>query len=56
MTGKINFVDYTIALPPRSLNEFLFWVYRYMDKAQVISPSSLVKKHQEAASNLVARF
>jgi hypothetical protein len=56
ITGKINFVDYIIALPPRSLNEFLFWVYRYMDKAQVLAPPSLVQKHHDAAKNLVARF
>ncbi|MUG95565.1 WYL domain-containing protein [Scytonema sp. UIC 10036] len=56
VTGKVNFVDYIIALPPRSLNEFLFWVYRYMDKAQVLAPPSLVQKHHEAANNLVARF
>ncbi len=55
-TGKPVYVDYIIKLPARSLDEFSFWVYRYMDKAVVLSPSALVEKHRQAAQALVTQY
>ena len=55
-TGKLEYVDYCIDLPPRSLDEFAIWVHRYMDKAQIITPTELVEKHYQAAQNLVSRY
>lgn len=55
-TGKSHYVDYTVALPPRSLDEFILWVYRYMDKAQILAPQELLEKHHQAAQALVARY
>lgn len=55
-TGKPHHVDYIVALPPRSLDEFGIWVHRYMDKAQIMSPPQLLEKHRQAAQNLVLRY
>lgn len=55
-TAKPKYLDYIIKLPPRSLKEFSFWVFRYMDSAQVLSPPHLVKKHSSAAQALVSRY
>jgi predicted DNA-binding transcriptional regulator YafY len=54
--GTVNYVDYTVPLPPRSLDECMLWVHRYMDGAQVLSPKKLVEKQHERAINLLARY
>ncbi len=55
-TGKPSYIDYSVPLPPRSLDEFIFWVYRYMDKAQIFAPKELIEKHQQKAQALVGRY
>ncbi len=55
-TGKPRYINYSVALPPRSLDEFILWVYRYMDKAQIITPKKLVEKHKQAAQALVKKY
>lgn len=55
-TAKPKYLDYTVKLPPRSLNEFSFWVFRFMDNAQFLSPLHLVEKHSSAAQALVCRY
>lgn len=55
-TGEYKFIEYSIKLPPRSLNEFIQWVYRYMDKAQILSPPELIKQHHQLAQNLYNRY
>ena len=55
-TAKPKYLDYSVKLPPRSLNEFSFWVFRFMDNAQVLSPLHLVEKHSSAAQALVFRY
>jgi WYL domain len=55
-TGKPNYIDYQVPLPPRSLDEFSIWAYRYMDKARIISPPQLVEKHHKAAKALLAQY
>jgi hypothetical protein len=55
-SNKYAYVDYLIALPPRSLNEFRFWLQRYGACAEVIYPSSLRQLHDEEAIALSARY
>jgi hypothetical protein len=50
--GGISYIDYTILLPSRSIDEFSRWVYRFMHHAKVLAPESLVKQHKEAALKL----
>ncbi|MBD1937287.1 WYL domain-containing protein [Microcoleus sp. FACHB-68] len=54
--GNLLYVDYQVKLPPRSLQEFLLWVYRHMESAQLLFPPELVEKHRQAAITLVERF
>ena len=54
--GTTTYVDYTVILPPRSKKEFLLWVYRHLDNAQILSPPDLVEQHRTAAIALVARY
>lgn len=53
--GKPIYIDYHITLPPRSVSEFMFWVYRFMDSAQVISPPGLVQTQREKAQAILDR-
>ncbi|MBW4420991.1 MAG: WYL domain-containing protein [Myxacorys californica WJT36-NPBG1] len=55
-TGEPAYVDYVVKLPERSLNEFSFWVFRHMENAQVLSPPTLVEKHQQAIAKLATRY
>jgi len=55
-TGQPAYITYEISLPPRSLNEFSFWLHRYSYNAQVISPPELVEQHRQAAEALVKRY
>ena len=54
--GEEIYVDYKIKLPARSLNEFCYWVNRFMHYAQIIEPQSLVEQHYQAALALVKRY
>jgi predicted DNA-binding transcriptional regulator YafY len=54
--GGSAYVDYKIKLPPRSLNEFSYWVHRFMNHAQIIAPQSLAEQHYQAAVDLVRRY
>jgi predicted DNA-binding transcriptional regulator YafY len=49
----VRYIDYTILLPPRSIDEFSRWVYRFMHHAKVLSPPELVKKHKAVAEQLL---
>ncbi len=54
--GDFTYVDYTVKLPRRSLKEFILWVYRHMDNAQILSPPDLVEQHRRSASALIDRY
>lgn len=54
--GNLEYVDYTVPLPPRSHNEFFRWLCRYMDNVKVIFPPEMVVKHREAAGKLRERY
>ena len=51
--GTLSYVDYAIALPPRSIDEFSRWVYRFMEHAKFIKPKSLALNHYSAAKSIV---
>jgi hypothetical protein len=53
---QTDYLDYSIELPLRSLDEFSFWVNRYLNHAVVISPPELVEKYRQAALSLVQRY
>ena len=55
-TGELMFLDYSVTLPERSLNEFNFWVNRYLEYAQFLSPAHLAEKHHQAALALVRKY
>jgi hypothetical protein len=55
-TGQPAYVDYIVQLPERSIQEFSFWVYRFMGNVQVLAPDWLVEKHAEAASKQAAYY
>lgn len=54
--GKHSYVNYTITLPPRSLNQFCLWVNRFIENAQVISPPDLVERCKKAAKAVYDRY
>ncbi|MBD2482815.1 YafY family protein [Planktothrix sp. FACHB-1365] len=54
--GKLLSVDYKINLPSRSLNEFMIWVNKYLNLAQVLSPPELAQKQYQAACQMVERY
>ncbi len=54
--GKPDYVDYTVKLPRRSLNEFCYWVCRFMGNTQFISPPELIEKHKKMAQELLTRY
>lgn len=56
LTGKLAYVDYIVELPPRSLQEFSWWVCRHMENAEVLEPDFLRQQHYQAALALVARY
>ncbi len=56
ITGKYAYIEYAVDLPPRSLNEFSVWVFRYMDKAEMLSPPQLVEEHRQSAQALFERY
>ena len=55
-TGEPVYLDYSVTLPERSLNEFSFWVARHLENAQVLAPPKLVEKHCQSAQKLVDRY
>jgi hypothetical protein len=54
--SRPEYVDYTVKLPRRSLNEFCHWVCRFMGNTQFISPPELIKKHKKMAQELLTRY
>ena len=56
LSGKLQYIDYCLKLPERSLPEFAIWVQRYMEYAQIIQPETLVTEALRKARNLVKRY
>ena len=55
-TGQLSHVDYRVKLPDRSLQEFGWWLNRYLDHAIVLTPSSLRQTHRDRAMKLLQRY
>ena len=55
-TSEPQYVDYQVKLPRRSLQEFRFWLCRYMQSVQILAPLSLAQAHYAAAQALVKRY
>ena len=51
-SGKPDYIDYSISLPPRSLNEFCRWINQFVHNAQVLEPNTLVERYQSIAQQL----
>ena len=54
--GLLQYVDYEVLLPPRSLNEFSRWLNRFMEQALVLAPPALVQKHADAAQRFSNQY
>ena len=52
----VPFVDYSVELPGRSLNEFRRWVYRFMNAAKILMPKDLAERHYNAALGVVKSY
>ncbi len=55
-TNKPQYIDYSLKLPPRSIDEFSIWVKQYGEYAQVLSPETLVEEHKRSALALANRY
>jgi hypothetical protein len=55
-SGKPNYIDYNISLPPRSLNEFCRWVHQFVHNAQVLEPQNLRDRFRSTALKLAALY
>lgn len=54
--GDEIYVDFSVQLPPRSLQEFSRWVNRFMHLAQIVTPPELAEKHRQNALALAQRY
>lgn len=55
-SGKPDYIDYSISLPERSVNEFCRWVNQFVHNAQVLEPSDLVESYQLIVQQLNKRY
>ncbi|MCG8361826.1 MAG: hypothetical protein MJA27_00675 [Pseudanabaenales cyanobacterium] len=54
--SKGPYIDYTVDLPGRSLNEFCLWGYRFRNAAKILTPPELAERHYKAALNVVQSY
>jgi WYL domain len=54
--GKLLYVDYSVLLPPRSIDEFMLFVNRFMAAANILEPMDLAKQHLAKAQALVSSY
>jgi len=55
-SGKPDHIDYSISLPPRSLNEFCRWVQQFVHNAQILEPKDLRDRFRSTAMKLAALY
>lgn len=55
-SGKPDYIDYNISLPPRSLNEFSRWVHQFVHNAQVLEPKDLRDRFRSTALKLASLY
>ncbi len=54
--GKPDYLDYSISLPERSLNEICRWVNQFMYNAQVVEPLELVERYRLRVKQLASLY
>lgn len=54
--GRLEYADYRVRLPERSLPEFFRWVNRFMDQAQVLLPMEWVERYEGWVRGLSVRY
>jgi hypothetical protein len=55
-SGRPQFLDYSVRLPPRSIGEFVHWVNRFLGNAVIRSPQAVVEVHRNLAKQLAERY
>ena len=55
-SGKPTYIDYSISLPERSLNEFCRWVHQFIHNAQVLEPQNLRDRFRSTALKLATLY
>ncbi|BBC23373.1 helix-turn-helix transcriptional regulator [Pseudanabaena sp. ABRG5-3] len=55
-SGKPDYIDYSILLPERSLNEFCRWVHQFVHNAQVLEPQSLRDRFRSTVLKLASLY
>lgn len=55
-SGKTDYIDYSISLPPRSLNEFCRWVHQFVHNAQLLEPKDLRDRFRSTALKLAGLY
>lgn len=55
-TDEPRYVNYQIKLPPRSLQEFSYWLSRYMESVEILAPTALAQRHYSAGKALIERY
>ena len=50
------YVDFSVSLPQRSLQEFGRWVNRFMHLAKILYPDNMAQKHRQNALALASRY
>jgi predicted DNA-binding transcriptional regulator YafY len=56
LNGKLEFVDYSVVLPERSLPEFFRWVRRFGSQALVLSPEKYVEEFRREVKLLAELY
>lgn len=54
--GRSVFINYSVILPERSLNEFFRWVRRFGSQALVLAPEKYVEEFRQEAKFLAQRY
>jgi hypothetical protein len=54
--GKLTFINYSVVLPERSLDEFFRWVRRFGSQALVLAPEKYVLEFRQEVSQLARLY
>jgi predicted DNA-binding transcriptional regulator YafY len=54
--GRLVFINYSVILPERSLDEFFRWVRRFGSQALVLAPERYVAEFRQEVLQLVSRY
>lgn len=54
--GRLQYVDYGVRLPERSLPKFFRWVNRFLEQAQVLAPADWVEQYRKRAAAMARNY